>query len=146
MQRLPYCYTCVGSWRPLQLRLAMKIASLQNHDCTVRNHIRCKLRGAFFVIVNLFSCCPKSSNIDLPGQFGGFQTLSYDFRIGWYRNHPEINPGGYFLTTLNSRKRFLSKTNLFKTNYSKRLRQPLVDLVSRVYLKHLNSILKFSKS
>ena len=41
---------------------------------------------------------------------------------------------------------FLSKTNLFKTNYAKRLRQPRVILTSRVYLKHQNSTLKFLKS
>ena len=39
-------------------------------------------------------------------------------------------------------KHFLTKTNLFLTNYSKPLRQPWVNLVYRVYLKHRNSILK----
>ena len=40
---------------------------------------------------------------------------------------------------------FLTKTNLFETNYSKPLRQPQVDLLYRVYLKHRNSILEFGK-
>ena len=42
----------------------------------------------------------------------------------WYRKHPKSCPGGHFLTTLNSRKCFLSKTDFFKMNYAKRLRQP----------------------
>ena len=61
----------------------------------------------------------------LPGQFGGFQTLSYDFET---RFGIEII-SKYALETifqaLGSRENtFLSKTDLFKTNYSNPLRQP----------------------
>ena len=40
---------------------------------------------------------------------------------------------------------FLSKTNLFWTNYAKPLRQAWVILLHRIYLKHRNSISKFWK-
>ena len=41
---------------------------------------------------------------------------------------------------------FLLVNYLFMTNYSKRLRQPYVDLRHRVHLKHQNLISKFSKN
>ena len=41
---------------------------------------------------------------------------------------------------------FLSKTNLFKTNYSKPFQETHLDLAYRVDLKHRDSILKFEKS
>ena len=45
-----------------------------------------------------------------------------------------------FWDAKNCENTFLSKTNLFKTNSSKPLRQPYPNLAYGVYLKHRNSI------
>ena len=58
---------------------------------------------------------------------------------------PKYALGPIFQAPWGRENTFLSKTNLFKTNHAKPLRQPRVILVYRVYLKHRNSILKFRK-
>ena len=70
----------------------------------------------------IYLICPK---IDLPGQFEGFQTLSYDilrrFGIEIIPKHA-LEP--IFWAPRSRENTFWSKTDHFKKNYAKPLRQP----------------------
>ena len=84
-------------------------------------------------------------------QFWGFRAIlrlpvsrAWFVDAVWYRKYTQRPSGGRFLNILKSanlQKWCLSKTKLFKTNYSKPFRETSVDLLYRVHLKHQNWIL-----